>query len=180
MSERDREPIDRALRPALDEAGVARVWRKISEGRQRRPSPIGMLVGVAVLAGVAAALVVGFMPGRGSDAGPLASAGARLAPGATVAQSFALDDGSRVSLQGGATLDVLGNDGRVFVTLVRRGKASFEVKPGGPRRWIVETDLATIDVVGTGFDVDRRGRDLVVTVKHGIVTVSGERVPGRV
>ena len=42
----------------------------------------------------------------------------------------ALSDGSSILLEATARLDVLGNDERTFVTTLRRGKATFDVKPG--------------------------------------------------
>ena len=35
------------------------------------------------------------------------------------------------------------------------GSASFDVRPGGPRRWQIECGLATVEVVGTRFSCER-------------------------
>jgi transmembrane sensor len=77
-------------------------------------------------------------------------------------------------------LEVLSNDGHRFVTLLRRGSCGFSVTPGGPRRWSIETDLATVEVVGTEFTVNRHAEGLAVHVTRGVVLVRGEHVPGRV
>ena len=90
-----------------------------------------------------------------------------------------LDDGSRVLLEPGARLQVLTNDGAQFVTVLDRGAARFELSPGGSRRWIVETPVATVEVVGAAFRIERSPGRLVVDVQRGIVLVRGDRVPGR-
>ena len=116
--------------------------------------------------------------------GPIASAdlaleaGVRLKPAAE--RTIAMNDGSVVALAAASELEVLANESDKFVTAVRRGWARFDVKPGGARRWVVETDLATVEVVGTAFVVERSDEQLVVEVEHGVVLVRGERVPGRV
>src|SRR5262249_56483416 len=56
----------------------------------------------------------------------------------------------------------------------------LEVMPKRGRTWTIETDLATVEVVGTAFSVERDARRLRVTVARGIVVVRGERVPGRI
>jgi transmembrane sensor len=91
-----------------------------------------------------------------------------------------LDDGSRITLEPGAEAQVLENTDRSFVTMLRKGKTRFDVRPGGPRRWSVECSLATIEVVGTAFTVTRTERQVRVEVHKGIVLVRGERVPERV
>jgi transmembrane sensor len=96
------------------------------------------------------------------------------------AAPLALDDGSRVLLEPGARLQVLVNDGAQFVTVLDRGAARFELSPGGPRRWTVETSLATVEVVGAAFRIEPSPGRLVVDVERGIVLVRGDRVPGRV
>jgi transmembrane sensor len=88
------------------------------------------------------------------------------------------DDGSQLSLSDGARLEVLRNDSRSFVTALRRGEVTFDVKPGGPRHWIVEAGELSVEVVGTRFRVERGGESTRVSVDHGIVLVRGERVPG--
>ena len=62
----------------------------------------------------------------------------------------------------------------------KRGAASFEVRPGGPRRWQIECGLATVEVVGTRFTCARGADRLHIGVEHGVVLVRGERVPNRV
>src|SRR5262245_40905895 len=182
----ERKPVDSVLEPALDEAGVARVWRRLGEQRaaRARTKAARLVVGVGLAAGAVAAVVVALIVLR-APGGLVARGEVSVASGASVSVSaetaVPLDDGSTVTLARGTTMEVLSNDGERFVTVLRGGRASYEVKPGGPRKWVVETDLATIEVVGTGFDVERdEQRGLTVSVRHGVVMVRGERVPGRV
>ncbi len=212
----DSRRLDEKLAPAMEEADIARVWRRVKDARREAPSRrrrligIGVAVAVAAAAAAAAAIVIAtdgdgprqvagdgapLMVGeerpagagptdRAAVTGPIASpeialeAGVRVVP--TRARSIALDDGSVIALAAASELEVLANEADKLVTALRKGWARFDVKPGGARRWIVETDLATVEVVGTTFVVERSEARLVVTVEHGVVLVRGERVPGRV
>lgn len=91
-----------------------------------------------------------------------------------------LDDGSKVTLQGPASVVVLENDGTRFALQQSKGRVAYEVMPGGRRRWSIETALGTVEVVGTGFVIDTTDEQLDVSVSHGIVLVRGERVLERV
>jgi transmembrane sensor len=79
----------------------------------------------------------------------------------------------------GGRATVVENSGRAFVVVLSEGRATFDVHPGGPRRWSIECGLATVEVVGTRFTIDRGEGSVVVSVDHGIVLVRGERVPER-
>ncbi|MBP8809532.1 MAG: FecR domain-containing protein [Kofleriaceae bacterium] len=180
----ERAPIERELTPALDEAELAQVWRRVRDVQAtRRAVPRRRLyqgIAVCALAVAAVAVVVAWPRSRvapGALAGEVA-----LAPGAQLAEprTIALADGSHLELATAARLEVLANEGDKFVTAVRRGRVRFDVRPGGPRRWVVETDLATVEVVGTAFSVDRGAGALAVEVERGVVLVRGERVPGRI
>lgn len=188
----DVEPLEGQLRPALDEAAVARVWRGIRAQRMAGQGAAvssarraGWALGGAVVLCAAAALVLVM---RTPPETPRAPGALRAAVGdaalATVLRPssapIVLDDGSELIVAAATDMEVLANDGARFVTLIRRGRCHFSVKPGGPRRWTIETDLATVEVVGTAFTVERGERGLEVTVDHGVVLVSGEHVPGRV
>ena len=108
-------------------------------------------------------------PLRFADGRPL---GAVEAPpdGAVLSMS----DGSRVNLAGGAQLAPLESTGTSFVAVLERGSAHFEVRPGGPRRWQIECGLATVEVVGTGFDCLRApGRLTVYRVTNAITGPDG-------
>lgn len=191
---RSEEPLEQQLRPALDEAGVARVWRgiraqRVGEARTAsasdgRRGARWAVAGMGTLAAVAALVVLARLQGGApQQPGALRVAVGEAALSTVLRPSrapIALDDGSRLVVAAGTDMEVLANDGARFVTLLRRGRCHFAVKPGGPRRWTIETDLATVEVVGTEFTVDRSALGLAVTVDHGVVLVRGERVPGRV
>jgi transmembrane sensor len=95
-------------------------------------------------------------------------------------RSVELTDGSRIVLDPGARVQPLENTGRSVVVLLRHGRAVFDVKPGGPRKWSIEAGLATVEVVGTRFAVTRAPDRVTVEVEHGVVLVRGDRVANRV
>ena len=174
-----REPIEQILEPSIDEARIASAWQQIRQARgDRRHAHVARWsIGLAV-AGAAVALYVAW---PAPQAGPLTSNGVALAAGAVLeAPAVDLDDRSRLELARGARLAVLANEGDRFETQLEHGRAHFDVQPGGPRRWEVETDLATVEVVGTAFSVEASDQRVVVEVERGVVMVRGERVPGRV
>jgi len=176
---------DRLVNPTSEEA-LARIWRGI-DARGPRPAAAraglgrraGWLVTSAVATGALAIAVWAIPRGdhgplRFADGRPLAAVDAPAA-GAVLSMS----DGSLVDLAAGARLAPLESTGTSFVAMLERGSAHFEVHPGGPRRWQIECGLATVEVVGTGFDCARAPGRLRVTVEHGAVLVRGERVPDR-
>ena len=175
----EQAPLRRHLRDDLAESQVKSMWERIDHtpARARRPWLLLCLAGAALVL-----LVVGALRNwREPEARQLALLSGKTpsvlsATGSPVASRF--DDGSQVSLTGGARLEVLRNDTRSFVTALRRGAATFDVKPGGPRHWIVEAGELSVEVVGTRFRVERQGEATRVSVDHGIVLVRGERVPG--
>jgi transmembrane sensor len=131
---------------------------------------------VASSLAAAAATIVFFVWPRGrGDAGPLRFDPA-LDNAGSAPRAITLSDGSIVTLDPATTLDVLRNDGHRFAVELARGKARFDVRPGGPRRWVVEAGLAAVEVVGTEFTVDRRPHEVEVGVSRGVVLVRGERV----
>jgi len=177
-----RDPIKDGLVSPTSEEALARIWRKIEArerpGRRERAGIWGM---TSMVAAAAVAVAVWGIerrdhgPLRLSDGRPLAAAIDAPAAG----EMLSLSDGSRVELSGGARLEPLESSGTSFVAALARGSAHFEVRPGGPRRWEIECGLATVEVVGTGFDCARAPGRLRVTVEHGAVLVRGERVPDR-
>lgn len=172
------EPRRLPLRDDLEESQVQEMWQRIDHApaRPRRPWLVACVAAAAALLltfGVLRslrepetrqlALLSGATPGvLSADAGPVEAR---------------FDDGSAVSLAALTRLEVLRNDARSFVTALRRGGATFDVKPGGPRHWIIEAGELSVEVVGTRFRVERQGELTRVSVNHGIVVVRGERVP---
>jgi transmembrane sensor len=140
-----------------------------------------IVVGVCAATVTAVWLVRTSAPPVRASVAPLRLGGAAIAPGAVPsARRWQLDDGSSVTLSERAELEVVSNDDGRFVTKLARGRARFDVKPGGPRQWSIETSLATVEVVGTAFDVDDASGQVTVRVDRGVVLVRGERVPGRI
>lgn len=176
-----RYPLKDHLRDPVDESAVHRMGQVIDERlrgrRPRRAWPL-LLVGAAAFAG----LLILALPRIHRDAGPLL-----LANGHEIAEISAggagseieLSDGSRIWLSSGGRLQPLHSTGTSFSAIVTQGRADFDVRPGGPRQWIVECGLATVEVVGTAFACERSPGRLRVAVRHGVVLVRGDRVPER-
>jgi transmembrane sensor len=175
-----RYPLKNLLSDPTSEEALARVWRGI-DARAPQSRGRARVWAIASVAAVAAVAIV-FATFERRDRGPLRFAdgrplGAVEAPPAGAV--LAMSDGSRVELAGGAELAPLESTGTSFVAVLERGSAHFDVRPGGPRRWQIECGLATVEVVGTGFDCARAPGRLTVSVQHGAVLVRGERVADR-
>jgi transmembrane sensor len=133
---------------------------------------------VWLLAAAAFVLAVGFLarwhrsPG---DDGPLHLQGGAPILALTAAgegQSFALSDGSRVDLSAGVTFLTRENSGHAFEGVLRNGIATFDVHPGGPRRWTIACGPAIVEVVGTRFVIDAGKDRTLVRVERGRVRVT--------
>lgn len=196
----DREGDSRASLPVrlrtvlvdpVSEQSVPRMWRRIVE---RRASPISrpgaIFVWAALGAGVAVMVMAviliverGLAPAHlpreapagalvrkdGTPVGVLAAGGARV--------DVALSDGSHIAVEQGAYLEALASSAREFIVRLSTGTAVFDVEPFGPRRWVVEAGLASVEVVGTRFTVSRRATSVRVEVERGSVLVRGVSVP---
>jgi transmembrane sensor len=172
-----RTPLREYLTDDVSEEQLHRLWQRV---RQRR-APRGVrTVGLRVLwapavALAALALALVLWP---AAPGPLQVNGAAVTTlGSPDAVSANLSDGSHIDLAAGARLEVLRNDGKAFVSVLRKGRGTFEVKPGGPRQWRIEAAGVTVEVVGTRFEVARSEEQVVVSVEHGVVVVRGDAVP---
>jgi len=177
-----RAPLALVLPGELDEQRVPRMWRSVnfrlsSEATRRRRALA--LRGFALAA--ALLLAVGTWLWQRRGVGELRADGDSRAP--TLLESHArgtaqqFQDGSRIELGPYARLEVLRNDARSFVTVLRRGKSSFDVQPGGPRHWIIEAGVASVEVVGTRFTVERKSGLVHVAVERGVVLVRAENLP---
>ncbi|GAC1353284.1 MAG: hypothetical protein NVSMB1_25150 [Polyangiales bacterium] len=146
---------------------------------------------LALACGVAILCMTLFVIGRGastkgttSTAGPL-----RLVAGGEItllqcaaadlatSRTETLSDGSRITLTRGAVLHPLENTGHSFVSKMPTGNITFDVTEGGPRRWVIDAGLASVEVVGTRFVVTRTAHHLRVEVDRGKVVVRGARLP---
>jgi transmembrane sensor len=167
----DREDeLRAALRTQYSEARASANWDEIRRRRTRAPRRNLIGYGVTALAAAAAALIVSYAVGALRPA-PLAlrDTGQRRLDAAVTDAVFS--DGSRVRVEAGGSLYWTRNDGRYVEFRLERGLVHFEVTPGGPRRWSVDAGTAVVHVVGTGFDVERRGAYVRVLVRHGRVEV---------
>jgi transmembrane sensor len=174
-----REPLGLALRDDLEEHRIKTMWEHIDHAPRRRPGAWVLALGTAML--VAAVLLITLSPARRDQRLVLTSGDVpTVLEAKSGASSPRFEDGSQVNLTKGSRIEVLRNDAQSFVTALRRGAAHFDVKPGGPRRWIVEAGELSVEVVGTRFSVERQGTTTSVNVEHGLVLVRGERVPSGV
>jgi transmembrane sensor len=175
-------PLKEGLRDPADEGAVSRMWQGIdSRFPRRRPgrSVMAFLAPGAVLAAAASVALVAYVR---HDPGPLRLANGNAivavdAPPAGV--RLAMSDGSSIDLGGDARFEPIESSASTFIAMLERGTASFDVRPGGPRRWQIECGLATVEIVGTRFTCARSAGRLHIGVEHGVVLVRGERVPNR-
>lgn len=174
-------PLEEHLRSASEDAEGERMWRSYKLRSQssavRHPARWGA-TGAVVFA-AAAALWLAFVP---AEVGPLRLAeGHDLASALTSHQDptvFDLEDGSRIVLARETDANITQNTAELVVTRLRRGRATFDVEPGGPRRWVVEAGATRVRVVGTKFSVARIGDGAVeVSVERGIVEVEHPSLP---
>lgn len=155
MSERLTQALSAAVRHvqvAYDEGelerGVARLGKAIA---RRRRAKQAALAACALLVGSGALLV------RGPADDPLVVAThdgsvARRAS-ADVALTVLADEPERVELE------------------LAAGRSHFEVTPNRRRRYRVHAGSVDVEVLGTAFDVARRGSGAEVHVDHGLVRV---------
>jgi transmembrane sensor len=173
-------PLKNRLQDPVTERALQRVWRGIDDQEPRQPRRRLRKLAVAALA-ITFGAVLGWMLHL-RDAGPLRLADGRpLGPvDATDAVVLALADGSKIHLWPGTRFDPLESSSTTFSAVLTRGEARFDVRPGGPRRWVIECGLATVEVLGTEFHCARTANRLRVSVERGTVLVRGEWVPDRV
>jgi transmembrane sensor len=182
-------PVRDALpRPREDDpAAIDRVWRGVQRKRAARARRAPRARWIAVIAAAAAAVFLIVWPEPSPfavDRGELSLAGggaiATLDAPEPSGRDVTLSDGSHIELSSGARLEPLDNGPTRFSTLLARGRATFDVRPGGPRRWVIECGLVSVEVLGTRFSVERRADGARIEVERGVVLVRGERVPDHV
>jgi len=136
--------------------------KRIAAPRPRRYWPL------ATGASLAAALALGWVLHSG---GPGGSAVDLYRTTTGQRMNATLADGSHIDLSGGTHLSVALSATERDVTL-EEGEAIFDVAHDTARPFIIAAGDRKIRVVGTEFDVRRRGDDLSVTVRRGVVEVS--------
>jgi transmembrane sensor len=171
------------LKDPIERDQVDRLWSGIAAKRARqRGRPVATQVAGALA--LAAASVVWFNAQRVTpredgalhldNGSPLLALAAPDAP-----LTLVFGDRSRVELGRGARVEPETNTASALVLRLQDGEATFDVTPGGARRWSVECDRVTVDVIGTRFHVMDKGNGRVhIAVDHGIVVVRGDGVLG--
>jgi transmembrane sensor len=187
-------PLRTVLDVEVDAVTTRRLWQRIAAKRafrDQRGRRLSFLT--AFVVGVAAAILVaqriyGVRPelppsARQQDAGILKLRGGEaLGAFSTEGEprTVELDDGSRIELGARGHIAPLENTNHSVVLFLQAGRAVFDVQHGGPRRWSIEAGLATVEVTGTRFTVQRSPTRVTVEVERGVVLVRGERVTDRV
>ncbi len=117
----------------------------------------------------------------GALVSPVATADipASIEPGAAP-RAIDFGSGAIVNVGAGARLDVLEQSSRSVVLALRRGLTQYDIRPGGARRWRIESGGVTVEVVGTQFSVERSEKAVRVEVQRGRVLVRGQGVPDTV
>ena len=92
----------------------------------------------------------------------------QIAAQAKGARTFNLPDGSTLSVNANTQLRIA-FDGQQRQIYLDQGQIYLEVAPDKERPLWVHTGESTVRVVGTGFDVRRTDRQVVVSVAHGQV-----------
>jgi transmembrane sensor len=174
----ERRPLGSFLEHSESEEALQRVWRNVQRRRaQKSVGWVPVLVALVALSGLVLTSVLVFSNTKDATGALRDNTGrapSLMQSGAP--RTTTLSDGSRVEIGADSALEVLENDGDAFVCALRQGKATFDVVPGGPRRWRIEAGIVTIEVVGTRFLVDRKAGAVTVEVERGAVLVRGQSV----
>lgn len=82
-----------------------------------------------------------------------------------------LSDGSRIALHGNSSMEILKLDETIREVMIT-GKAYFDIERDESRPFIIHTENATIEVLGTSFVVDTYGGKTEVSVESGLVKLA--------
>lgn len=144
-------------------SGVLQELAQRRRRRARRRLQLGAALGVMVLIGLF------FIPGRNSNAVPVAEpqrATARL----SIPERRVLPDGSVVELKEAAVIEIAYTDSTRRIVLTK-GEAHFEVAKNPLRPFIVSAAGVEVRAVGTAFSVGLNPRSVEVLVTHGEVAI---------
>lgn len=100
----------------------------------------------------------------------------RTAPGET--RTVALEDGSKLQINGDSTLSVKMERGRRLVHM-DQAEAVFDVAHDADRPFLIDVGESQVRVVGTAFNIRRSTQDTEVSVLRGVVEVSDLDTPSR-
>lgn len=183
MTQPSARPLREVVGDVLDDDAIERGLHAVQK-RRRAARPASVRRRIAMLAAAAILVVTAiFLVLRVPEAGPLARTDGApfdvVEAAAEVMSRAELTDGSRIEVEAGGRLVTVGNDGRRVLAVLERGIARVHVQPGGPRAWVFECGLATVEVVGTRFTLERSETTLRVDVTEGVVLVRGDNVPDR-
>lgn len=176
-----RYPLKERLHDVVTERALQRVWRGIDE-RQRARAPRRVARGLLLLAFAGLAVAIGVVLGlalrsHGPAAPHMADGRPFVAVDAATRAVLALDDGSAIRLWPGTRLEPLDGSAGTFGLRLVRGEARFDVRAGGPRRWLVECGLASVEAVDAEFHCTRGANRLRVSVERGTALAKGAAVP---
>lgn len=182
-------PLRRWLRIEVDERAVARMWRVIDErtargeveGGRRWLWVVPSVVALALVLLVGGKLVAPRFAAPPAPPAELLTAEGRRFESLEVgrdgeARAIELADGSRIEVAPGARVEGLASTASEFVVLVRQGRARFSVTRGGGRRWLIETRVARVEVVGTVLSVEVGEQAVHVQVERGAVLVRASQL----
>jgi len=169
--------FDSPLKNSLRRAGTSRVieetWARIDVERSRRKLSGWVALFVAVCALGALVVVI-----RKGEVAPLAQGGGSAIDRNVIAESHpatetvVFDDGSILTKNPNSAIRLSENAKGKIMWSLERGRATFDIRPHGPRTWIVNAGPATVTVLGTSFAVDRNGDRVRVEVTRGRVRVT--------
>ena len=159
-----RSLVFREERPAPEQ--IERLWTRIHEATPavaaRRPLRLTRWVGYAAAAAIALLLAFFFLwRGPKDEVQLLANRGET--------QDYALPDGSKASLNAGSSLSYEASTFSDKRHLKLSGEAFFEVQKGSPFQ--VETEMGSVEVLGTSFNVNTHDGQFNVMCYSGRVQV---------
>lgn len=171
-------PWSKLLTTEVDGAQLDDGWQRIRARRGRARAARGVFVvgGPLVMLAVVVLVVLGL---RERELAPIALAGGAPLPAEwapLVPEVVAFDDHSRVAIEPRARLRARAAEPSHVALVLDRGRATFDVTPGGPRTWVIEADGVTVRVLGTRFAVLCEDGVVEVSVERGKVSVEGARV----
>jgi transmembrane sensor len=183
-------PLIGILEERQPEERLRRVWRAVQARREERATSRrgrGQIRLLLAASAAACLFILSIFAWKWSHSQSVAL----VTPAATVAIPACIEpggapreidfgSGALVNVGAGARLDVLEQSPRTVVLALRRGLTQYDIRPGGARRWRIESGTVTVEVVGTQFSVERSEKSVRVEVQRGRVLVRGQGVPDTV